>query len=185
MPVFVGFTAGSLRCCLQVWQVSWAHPKFGHLLASCSFDRKVRSQLFLDAGLTFGWLLLALADGTQTLMRCASPRVQVIIWKEMSENQWRPIFTAALEASVNSVAWAPHEIGLVLAAGACREGSLRKEQSAFNCSAQQATAQNSESELRFFSPSRELGRRHHSDLALIGERAVGDGEGTPSPLAWS
>ena len=24
-----------------VWQVSWAHPKFGTILASCSYDRKV------------------------------------------------------------------------------------------------------------------------------------------------
>lgn len=24
-----------------VWQVAWAHPKFGNLLASCSYDRKV------------------------------------------------------------------------------------------------------------------------------------------------
>ena len=24
-----------------VWQVTWAHPKFGSLLASCSFDHKV------------------------------------------------------------------------------------------------------------------------------------------------
>lgn len=24
-----------------VWQVGWAHPKFGNLLASCSYDRKV------------------------------------------------------------------------------------------------------------------------------------------------
>ena len=24
-----------------VWQVSWAHPKFGTLLASCGFDHKV------------------------------------------------------------------------------------------------------------------------------------------------
>jgi protein transport protein SEC13 len=24
-----------------VWQVSWAHPKFGVLLASCSYDRQV------------------------------------------------------------------------------------------------------------------------------------------------
>ncbi|CAH1403107.1 unnamed protein product [Nezara viridula] len=24
-----------------VWQVSWAHPKFGNILASCSYDRKV------------------------------------------------------------------------------------------------------------------------------------------------
>lgn len=24
-----------------VWQVSWAHPKFGSLLASCSFDHRI------------------------------------------------------------------------------------------------------------------------------------------------
>ena len=24
-----------------VWQVDWAHPKFGSILASCSYDRKV------------------------------------------------------------------------------------------------------------------------------------------------
>ena len=24
-----------------VWEVSWAHPKFGTLLASCSYDRRV------------------------------------------------------------------------------------------------------------------------------------------------
>lgn len=24
-----------------MWQVAWAHPKFGVILASCSYDRKV------------------------------------------------------------------------------------------------------------------------------------------------
>lgn len=24
-----------------MWQVAWAHPMFGNLLASCSYDRKV------------------------------------------------------------------------------------------------------------------------------------------------
>lgn len=24
-----------------MWQVAWAHPKFGSLLASCSFDARV------------------------------------------------------------------------------------------------------------------------------------------------
>ena len=24
-----------------VWQISWSHPKFGNLLASCSFDNRV------------------------------------------------------------------------------------------------------------------------------------------------
>jgi len=25
-----------------VWEVAWAHPKFGIVLASCSYDRKVQ-----------------------------------------------------------------------------------------------------------------------------------------------
>lgn len=33
-------------CCARshegpVWQVAWAHPMFGNVLASCSYDRKV------------------------------------------------------------------------------------------------------------------------------------------------
>ena len=24
-----------------VWAISWAHPRYGNILASCSFDRKV------------------------------------------------------------------------------------------------------------------------------------------------
>ena len=24
-----------------VWQIAWAHPKYGHILASCSYDGKV------------------------------------------------------------------------------------------------------------------------------------------------
>jgi len=24
-----------------VWQVAWAHPKYGNIIASCSYDRKV------------------------------------------------------------------------------------------------------------------------------------------------
>eukprot|EP00967_Tisochrysis_lutea_P062522 scaffold80298_cov21-Tisochrysis_lutea.AAC.1 len=39
-----------------VWQVAWAHPKFGSILASCSYDR------------------------------------QVIIWKELSRNNWVQIY---------------------------------------------------------------------------------------------
>jgi len=63
-----------------VWQISWAHPKFGTYLASCSYDRKV------------------------------------LIWKEVNKNDWRVVFEHTLHVlSVNSIAWAPHELGLVLA----------------------------------------------------------------------
>jgi len=63
-----------------VWQVAWAHPKFGNILASCSYDRKV------------------------------------IIWKENKE--WTKFYEYNNhDASVNSISFAPHEFGLMLACG--------------------------------------------------------------------
>uniref|UniRef100_A0A1I7ZB46 Protein SEC13 homolog n=1 Tax=Steinernema glaseri TaxID=37863 RepID=A0A1I7ZB46_9BILA len=62
-----------------VWQVTWAHPKYDNVLASCSHDRKV------------------------------------IVWKEMN-TKWPKIYEYNQhEASVNSICWAPHEYGLILA----------------------------------------------------------------------
>ncbi|KAJ2776037.1 GTPase-activating protein S13, partial [Coemansia linderi] len=59
-----------------VWQVAWAHPKFGSVLASCSYD------------------------GT------------VIIWKETTGSTFTVIKKHAKhQASVNAIAWAPHELG--------------------------------------------------------------------------
>ncbi|KIY73878.1 WD40 repeat-like protein [Cylindrobasidium torrendii FP15055 ss-10] len=68
-----------------VWQVAWAHPKFGNILASCSYDGKA------------------------------------LIWKEQpgpaaSGGGWSKIKEHTLHtASVNSVSWAPHELGAILA----------------------------------------------------------------------
>ncbi|XP_014675709.1 PREDICTED: protein SEC13 homolog [Priapulus caudatus] len=64
-----------------VWQVAWAHPMCGNLLASCSYDRKV------------------------------------LIWKE-SGGQWNKLYEYANhDSSVNSISWAPHDYGLMLACG--------------------------------------------------------------------
>lgn len=66
-----------------VWQVAWPHPKFGSMLASCSYDGRV------------------------------------IIWKEGTKpDEWTQahVFTEH-KSSVNSIAWAPHELGLSLACG--------------------------------------------------------------------
>ncbi len=73
-----------------VWQVSWAHPKFGNLLASCSFDQRV------------------------------------LVWKEVSEGNWQVLYQSPAglhDASINSVTFAPQEVGLVLAA-ASSDGSI-------------------------------------------------------------
>lgn len=64
-----------------VWQLSWAHPKFGNILASCSYDRKV------------------------------------ILWKE-NNGEWTKYYEYNNhDSSVNSVAFAPSEYGLILACG--------------------------------------------------------------------
>ncbi|KJH43681.1 WD domain, G-beta repeat protein [Dictyocaulus viviparus] len=64
-----------------VWQLSWAHPDFGGLLASASYDRKV------------------------------------IIWAECNGRWQKSHEWAGHEASVNAVAFAPHQLGLLLATG--------------------------------------------------------------------
>jgi len=76
-----------------VWQVAWAHPKYGHILASCSYDGKV------------------------------------LIWKEQQGQApalggWTKVKEHTLHtASVNSVSWAPHELGAILAC-ASSDGKL-------------------------------------------------------------
>jgi len=76
-----------------VWQVAWAHPKYGHILASSSYDGKV------------------------------------LIWKEQqgqgpAGGGWNKVKEHTLHtASVNSVSWAPHELGAILAC-ASSDGKL-------------------------------------------------------------
>ena len=63
--------------------------------------------------------------------RLASPLTsplprQVIVGKEVTEGQWQQVYVSPdslHSASVNSCAWAPHELGLLLAAGSS-DGSL-------------------------------------------------------------
>lgn len=63
-----------------IWQIAWAHPKFGIVLASCSHDRRV------------------------------------CVWKEFQAGQWTKIYEyMGHQSSVNSISFAPHELGLKLA----------------------------------------------------------------------
>ena len=64
-----------------MWQLSFSHPRFGSLLASCGFDKKV------------------------------------YIWRDNGKGQWEKLFEYAHKNSVNSVAFAPQEYGLLLLCG--------------------------------------------------------------------
>lgn len=93
----VSDTASELVATLQghegpVWQVAWAHPKYGVILASCSFDGSVLVHREVHHPGGGGG-----AGG--------------------SGASWTTLYAARQlhESSVNSVAFAPHEFGLWIA----------------------------------------------------------------------
>jgi len=102
-----------------VWQVSWAHPKFGSIIASCSYDRKVivwkenqpnqwakfyeydRHESSVNsiswAPHEFGLILAAgSSDG----------KISVHTWKP-EEQTWDVAVQNAHTIGVNAVSWAP------------------------------------------------------------------------------
>lgn len=81
-----------------VWQVAWAHPRFGNILASCSYDRKL------------------------------------ILWKENNGEFSKWYEYSNHDSSVNSVAFAPAEYGLIVACGSS-DGSI----SILTCNVEYAT----------------------------------------------
>ncbi len=98
-----------------VWQVTWAHPKFGSLLASCSLDHKVivwketQEAQWVQVGGPSMRRVYNGKRGKRDHVRCCPP-VQAYC---------SPVHTA----SVNGVAFAPHELGLMLAA-ASSDGTI-------------------------------------------------------------
>ena len=72
----------------SIWQMSWAHPKYGNIIASCGFDRKV------------------------------------CVWKEVNKNNWEKLYEYTEHSnSVNCLAFAPYEYGLILISGST-DGSI-------------------------------------------------------------
>ena len=135
-----------------VWQVAWAHPKFGSLLASCSFDnrvivwKEVQDNVWQQVCANGCREVLrargACAGGRRWLLRRA-PAARRLLWgvpwparpplapPRPGSPPTRILAPAAPQvyqsplhtASVNSLCWAPYELGLVLAA-ASSDGSL-------------------------------------------------------------
>eukprot|EP01016_Furgasonia_blochmanni_P038195 TRINITY_DN4591_c0_g1_i6.p1 TRINITY_DN4591_c0_g1~~TRINITY_DN4591_c0_g1_i6.p1 ORF type:complete len:303 (+),score=29.09 TRINITY_DN4591_c0_g1_i6:301-1209(+) len=102
-----------------VWQIAWAHPKFGSILASCGFDRKViiwkeikhgewhevqshsEHQGSVNSVAFAPWecglrLAAASSDGTISLLT------------RKADDTWEPIVKLdAHDMGVNSISWAP------------------------------------------------------------------------------
>jgi len=119
-----------------VWQVSWAHPKFGVLLASCSFDGSVlihresrpREWTHLHAarhlhessvnGVSFAphefGLLLAAAS--------SDGRVSVL-HHQAANNTWVVHYLTDCPLGVNAVSWAPAGAFYTSAGGAANDAA--------------------------------------------------------------
>ncbi|KAL7411376.1 WD40-repeat-containing domain protein [Mrakia frigida] len=90
-----------------IWQLSWAHPSFGPILASASYDGKV-----------FIWKEKGRAALGAPPSKAASnaARVGAGAGGNGAGEKWEVIKEHNLHAaSVNSVAWAPYEHGPILA----------------------------------------------------------------------
>lgn len=102
-----------------VWQVSWAHPKFGVILASCSFDGSV---LIHRETRPRDWTLLHAArhlheSSVNSVTFCpheyglrvaaASSDGRVSILTHQPDNSWSTDYIVDNPLGVNSVSWAP------------------------------------------------------------------------------
>jgi len=102
-----------------VWQVSWAHPKFGSLLASCSFDGSVLIHREQRPG---DWAVLHAARalhqssvnsvafaphefGLQVAAASSDGRVSVL--QHQSNQTWSVEYLQDCPVGVNAVTWAP------------------------------------------------------------------------------
>ena len=102
-----------------VWQLSWSHPTFGSLLASCSYDRKVliwkettSTGLPPQSNTPGGGTLYTIIYEYERHTSSGNERSLVVRSDRQSvANAYPHVFL------VNTVAWAPYEYGLMLACG--------------------------------------------------------------------
>lgn len=103
-----------------VWQVAWAHPKYGHILASCSYDGKVLiwKEQQSNAG---GWakikehsLHAASVNSVSwaphelgAMLACASSDGKVSVLTFKNDGQWGADVFEAHAIGCNAVSWAP------------------------------------------------------------------------------
>lgn len=120
-----------------VWQIAWAHPQFGVLLASCSHDRKVcvwKEQapnhwvrVYTYEGHDSSVNALAWAPAELGLvLACASADTTVSILTHQGDDSWNHMKISAHPIGVNGVSWAPaFEAGALVSSSASAQTSAR------------------------------------------------------------
>ncbi len=101
-----------------VWEVSWAHPEYGNILASCSYDRSVFVwkehapgswaviHKFLDHEGSVNSVAFCPREFGLRLA-CASSDDRVSVLTHGEDGRWDVKWIKAHKTGVNSVAWAP------------------------------------------------------------------------------
>ena len=101
-----------------VWQVAWAHPKYGPILASCGYDSKiivwkeqapgVWGKLWEDDRHDASVNSIAFAPHSLGLILAAgSSDGNISIWTHQLDNTWACEVIPAHSGGVSSVSWAP------------------------------------------------------------------------------
>ena len=104
-----------------VWQVAWAHPQFGALLASCGYDRRVVVHRESLPGSGGGWARVFTYEGHGASVNgiawaphefglqlaCASSDGSVSVLTHLDDNSWHAARLADSPVGCNAVAWAP------------------------------------------------------------------------------
>jgi len=111
-----------------VWQVAWAHPRFGHILASCSYDRQVFVWKEVESNV---WMpIYKYAGHEQSVnsiawsppehglcLACASSDGSITVLTRNADDTWYPQAWKAHSTGCNAVSWAPaFAAGAVMAA---------------------------------------------------------------------
>eukprot|EP00568_Trieres_chinensis_P013711 CAMPEP_0183293564 /NCGR_PEP_ID=MMETSP0160_2-20130417/2196_1 /TAXON_ID=2839 ORGANISM="Odontella Sinensis, Strain Grunow 1884" /NCGR_SAMPLE_ID=MMETSP0160_2 /ASSEMBLY_ACC=CAM_ASM_000250 /LENGTH=382 /DNA_ID=CAMNT_0025454701 /DNA_START=84 /DNA_END=1232 /DNA_ORIENTATION=+ len=130
-----------------VWEVSWSHPKFGVVLASCSFDGSV---LVHRESRPHEWTLLHAARGLHDssvnsvsfaphefglMAAAASSDGRVSVLSHDEDDTWGVEYVRDNSLGVNAVSWAPYapEGGEGGVAAAAAEGEAAAAAAAASC----------------------------------------------------
>jgi protein transport protein SEC13 len=98
-----------------IWQVGWAHPRFGSILASCSYDQavfvwrehnsewqKVKDHRIHKASVNaIEW------KNNELILACASSDGKISILESKDDATWDSSLITAHNIGANSISWAP------------------------------------------------------------------------------